>query len=180
MADQLEDLIDRCLAGDEQALAELVGQFRGVVFGLCYRMVGHVHDAEDLTQETFVRAIRSLHRYDRQRAFRPWLMTIAVNRCRSLLGTRVRHQVLRALPENLADDAPNEAPARQLAQELELALAGLRDEYRRAFLLLHEQHLSYGEIGRALGCPEGTAKTWVHRARRELAIALRNRGALPE
>jgi RNA polymerase sigma-70 factor (ECF subfamily) len=60
-----------------------------------------------------------------------------------------------------------------LAEEVELALSGLRDDYRQAFLLFHEQELSYAEIGELLDCPLGTVKTWVHRARLELLSQLR-------
>ena len=66
-------------------MAALVDRFQGQVFGLCYRMLGHRQDAEDVTQESFSRALRSLKSWDNQRAFRPWLMAIAGNRCRTWL-----------------------------------------------------------------------------------------------
>ncbi len=78
--------------------------------------------------------------------------------------------------ENLPDDSAAEEPARHLSEELQFALRGLREEYRQAFLLFHEQELSYIEIGAALDCPVGTVKTWVHRARRELIEHLRGAG----
>jgi RNA polymerase sigma-70 factor, ECF subfamily len=84
------------------------------------------------------------------------------------------------LVEQLPDREPDAGPARQLAEELNLALEELRPEYRDAFVLFHEQELSYAEIGAALSCPLGTVKTWVHRARRELIAALKNRGVFGE
>jgi RNA polymerase sigma-70 factor (ECF subfamily) len=158
----------------------LVGLFQGQVYGLCYRMLGQRQDAEDMAQETFVRALRSLHQWDAQREFLPWLLAIAGNRCRSLLAQRMRRPHFTPMVEQLADRQPDAQPARHLAEELKLALGQLRQEYRQAFLLFHEQELSYAEIGDALGCPLGTVKTWVHRARRELIAALRNRGAFGE
>ena len=80
----------------------------------------------------------------------------------------------------IADDAPDERPAQQLAEEVHLALAELRPEYRQAFVLFHEQELSYAEIATAMEVPLGTIKTWVHRARREMIDYLRRRGELPE
>jgi RNA polymerase sigma-70 factor (ECF subfamily) len=85
-----------------------------------------------------------------------------------------------SLIEQLPDRQPDVHPGRHLAEELKLALGHLREEYRQAFLLFHEEELSYAEIGQALGCPLGTVKTWVHRARQELIEALRSRGAIGE
>jgi RNA polymerase sigma-70 factor (ECF subfamily) len=82
--------------------------------------------------------------------------------------------------ERLPDRVPDRQQARNLVEEVELALERLRDEYRQAFVLFHEHQLSYAEIAEALSCPVGTVKTWVHRARRELADHLRRRGVVEE
>ena len=158
----------------------LVERFQGQVFGLCYRMLGQRQDAEDAAQETFVRVLKNLHRWDQAREFVPWLLAIAGNRCRTAIAVRRRRPAADSMVELLADDAPDERPAQQLAEELHLALAELRPEYRQAFLLFHEQELSYGEIAETMEVPLGTIKTWVHRARRELIEYLRQRGAIPE
>lgn len=173
-------VVERCLTGDESAMRELVEHFQGAVFGLCFRMLGRAHDAEDAAQETFLRAFRSLPSYDQAREFRPWLLAIAANRCRTMMTTRRGDRQAQSLVIDVADDTPSDSGERQLAEELQLALATLREEYRRAFLLLHEQQLSYAEIAEHLGCPVGTVKTWVHRARQELVRALRERGVVQE
>jgi RNA polymerase sigma-70 factor (ECF subfamily) len=86
---------------------ELVERFRGQVFGLCLRMLGSRHDAEDVTQEVFLRAFRHLRRWDGSREFRPWLLAIAGNRCRTMLANRVRRPAAAALIEdNLPDRSP--------------------------------------------------------------------------
>ncbi len=180
MADEVRSLIERSLAGDQAAMLALVELYQGQVFGLCYRMLGQRQDAEDMAQETFVRALKSLHHWDCERDFLPWLLAIAGNRCRTMLGVRMRRPQTTPLVEQLPDREPCGEPARNLAEEMSLALGGLRDDYRRAFLLFHEQELSYAEIGAALSCPLGTVKTWVHRARRELITLLRQRGAIEE
>jgi RNA polymerase sigma-70 factor (ECF subfamily) len=177
--DELE-LVRRCLAGEQAAVSALVETFRGAVFGLCYRMLNHRQDAEDVTQESFVRALRSLARFDLSRDFKPWLLAIAGNRCRTLLSTR-KHRPSSAMPiEGVEDSAPNLEGAKHLAEEVDLVLSGMREEYRQAFSLFHEEQLSYVEIGEALGCPVGTVKTWVHRARKELAAALIERGVVED
>jgi RNA polymerase sigma-70 factor, ECF subfamily len=173
-------LVRRCLAGEQQAAVELVDRFRGQVFGLCYRMLGHRQDAEDIAQESFVRALRSLKSWDQEREFLPWLLAIAGNRCRTLLSSRSRRPATSPLVEQLPDRSPDAVRGDNLAEEVQFALGRIREEYRQAFLLFHEQQLSYAEISAALACPLGTVKTWVHRARRELIEQLTERGVLQE
>jgi RNA polymerase sigma-70 factor, ECF subfamily len=174
------ELVDRCQLGQPAAIVELVDRFRGRVFGLCYRMLGHRQDAEDVTQESLVRALRSLAGWDRARDFEPWLMAIAGNRCRTWLAARARRPPTTSLDNPIADQSAPQSAGDALTEEIWLALSTLRADYRQAFLLFHEQQLSYLEISAALGCPVGTVKTWVHRARRELAAQLARRGVLED
>lgn len=180
MSDDVRELVRCCLAGDESAIAALVERFEKAVFGLCFRMLGHRQDAEDVTQESFVRAIRNLRRWDAGRAFVPWLLAIAANRCRTLLSVRMRRPATIGMVDQFPDGSPDVQSARNLTEEVDLALGRVREEYRRAFLLFHDRQLSYAEIGDAMDCPIGTAKTWVHRARRELVEQLRERGVVEE
>ncbi len=171
-------LVDALQAGDARATALFVERFQGVLLGLCLRMMGHRHDAEDVMQEAFVRALRGLPGFDRSRPLRPWLLGIAANRCRSALGRRGRGSIG---PEPLAgipDHRPGIADPDDLASELEHALAQLREEYRVVFALYHEQGLPYEEIAQTLGRPIGTIKTWLHRARAEMAEHLSRRGVV--
>ncbi|MFQ5730902.1 MAG: RNA polymerase sigma factor [Planctomycetaceae bacterium] len=168
-------LVQRCLDGDEEAVRAFVGRNQGRVFGVCYRMLGHREDAEDVAQDVFLRVFRSLHRWDPGRPLNPWLMTITVNRCRTVLQQRSRLPSPSEFIEMTADSPPNNA---DLAEELQLGLDGLREDYRTCFVLFYQQELSCVEIGRILNCPEGTVKTWLHRARRDLAAFLRRRGVV--
>jgi RNA polymerase sigma-70 factor (ECF subfamily) len=84
------------------------------------------------------------------------------------------------LVEVLPDTAADDEPARRLAEELQLALDEVRNEYRSAFLLFHQQQMSYAEIAHKLQRPVGTVKTWVHRARHEVIQRLSQRGVLVE
>lgn len=158
-------------------MVELVERFRGQVFGLCYRMLGQRQDAEDAAQETFVRVLKNLHRWDSTRDFEPWLLAIAGNRCRTALALRMKRSGVQPLVEDsVAESGLDLQAARGLAEEVQLALGRLRHEYREAFVLFHEQERSYAEIAEIMQCPVGTVKTWIHRARLEMMQFLKGRG----
>lgn len=183
---QRRDDVDRALAlrardGDELAIRELVQAHQGVVLRLCQRMLGNRHDAEDVVQEAFVRAVRGLRGWDSTRALRPWLLAIAANRCRTALARR------RSIPSDtqvLAEELPERESGghglRHLNEEVQLALGELRSEYRQAFELFHFEQLAYADIAEVLEVPVGTVKTWMHRARQEVAARLISRGVVEQ
>ena len=168
-------LVRRCLRGDPEAVRGLVGRFQAEVFGLCVRLLHHRQDAEDVTQEVFLRVFRSLRGWDPARPLKPWVMGITVNRCRTWLAQRARRPELADyLQDTVAGPADDDSG--ELLREIRDALAGLRLEYRTVFVLFHEQGQPYEEIAVALGRPVGTIKTWLHRARLEVLGQLRRRG----
>jgi RNA polymerase sigma-70 factor (ECF subfamily) len=171
-------LVEALRAGVPEAPRLLIERYQGVVFGLCFRMMGHRQDAEDVAQEAFLRALRSIARFDASRSLRPWLLEIAANRCRTALARRARRAPLSSPQpvEDRVDPRPGLADPDDLAGELERGLQGLRPEYRLVFVLFHEQNLSYEEIAQAVSRPVGTVKTWLHRARAQLAEDLNRRG----
>lgn len=172
-------LVLRCLDGDASSRRRLVERFQGIVFGLCYRMLGHREDAEDVAQDVFLRVFRSLRSWDSRRPLRPWLLTIAANRCRTALSKRAKEPDSREFHENsLTDDTPSRT--NDMAEELQLALGTLREEYRICFILFYQQELSCAETAEIMQCPEGTVKTWLHRARRKLAEYLQRRGVVTD
>lgn len=169
-------LVEALRSGDPQAPRLLIERYQGVIFGLCFRMLGQRQDAEDVMQETFVRALRGLAGFEGHRPLKPWLLGIAANRCRTALTRRARRpSPIEAIGER-EDHRAGLADADDLAGEIERALARLRPDYRLVFALFHEQGLAYDEIGRAVGRPVGTVKTWLHRARAEMADYLSRRG----
>lgn len=172
-------LVRRSLRGDALAVQTLVERYQSDVFAVCVRLLHHRHDAEDVTQEVFLRVFRSLRRWDAGRPLRPWIMAIAVNRCRTWLSRRVRRP---ELVEYLQDTAaaPLTDDAAELAAEIQAALQDLRLEYRTVFVLFHDQGLPYDTIAEIMGKPVGTIKTWLHRARSEVLARLKKRGMVSE
>ncbi len=169
-------LVDTLRSGDPQGAALLFDRFHGVVFGLCFRMMRHRQDAEDVVQETFLRAMGGIAGFDPAQPLRPWLLGIAANRCRTALERRARRPILAESAGECVDPRPGLVDPDDLAGELERALGRLRPAYRLVFVLFHEQGLPYEEIARAIDRPVGTIKTWLHRARAELAEDLSRRG----
>ena len=183
-SDDLHALVRQCLAGDAASLRQFVGQFQQLVFSLCLQMMRHRQDAEDVAQESIVRAVRHLATWDQSRPIEPWLMGIAANRCRTALERRNRRPVgMENLPEpstnghsisrgqvsgGLASDG--------IGEDIQRAVEGLRDDYRQCFTLFYVQQLSVQEISDLMRVPTGTVKTWLHRARKILADELQRRG----
>ncbi|MBL4884626.1 MAG: RNA polymerase sigma factor [Planctomycetaceae bacterium] len=171
-------VVQGCLSGDGESLRLFISRFRSSVYGLCYRILRHHEDAEDVVQDTFLRAIRSLHQWDQQRPLKPWLLTIAANRCRTALAKRSRSVV--HYKQEVTDLAVSKvAPAEtscDLAGELEHCLQKLKPNLRECFLLFYREQLSCAEVAERMQCPEGTIKTWLHRARHQLSSILKQRG----
>ncbi len=177
----LEDagLVRRCLRGEPEAIRSLVSRFEGDVYALCIRMLSHRHDAEDVSQEVFLRVFRSLRRWDRTRPLKPWIMGIAINRCRTWLTQRSRRPETVDYLQDIAP-APAADDSAELLREIQSALDALRPEYRSVFILFHQHGQPYEEIAAALERPVGTIKTWLHRARLEILERLRGRGMVSE
>jgi RNA polymerase sigma-70 factor (ECF subfamily) len=160
-------------------MRSLIERFQADVFGFCVRMLHHRHDAEDVTQEVFLRVFRSLHRWDGVRPLKPWVMAIAVNRCRTWLSQRSRRPELADYLQETAS-IPVSDDAAELVAEIQSALQELRPDYRSVFVLFHEHGQSYEDIADALDRPIGTVKTWLHRARLEVLGRLRQRGMVTD
>jgi RNA polymerase sigma factor (sigma-70 family) len=173
------NLVRRCLKGDESAIHALVERFQSDVFGLCVRLLHHRHDAEDVTQEVFLRIFRSLKRWDAERPLKPWIMGITVNRCRTWMVARAkRPEVVNYLHETVSSKPADDSL--ELVREISSAVRDLRWEYRSVFVMFHERGLPYEDIAEAIEKPVGTVKTWLHRARLEVLERLRQRGMITE
>ena len=174
--------------GEMQSWSELVQAHADSVYGLAYRLTGNQQDAEDLTQETFMRVFRSLKSY-RPGTFEGWLHRITTN----LFLDMVRHrQVIRmeALPENY-DRVPGTLKTPEQAvddamldPDFDIALAELQPDYRAVVVLCDVVGLTYEEIASTLGLKMGTVRSRIHRARSSLRATLerleKERQELPE
>jgi len=178
--------------GSEEAFRELVERFHRPVYALIVRIVRQPELAEDLSQETFLKAWKALARFDPERRFSSWIFKIAHNSALDELRRGGLETVSLDAPF-AGDDEPPELPAdlaaenpllRTLAREsgrlLERAISRLRPAYRGILLLRFAQEMSYDEIAEVLGLPLGTVKIHIFRARAELLREMRAQGLDPE
>ena len=156
---------------DERFEAEILPHLRSL-FGAAYRMTGNAHDAEDLVQETFLRAHRAFDRYLPGSNARAWLHTILQRvRTDAFRRTKRRPKTVELLGEGPASPAPQDALASG-HEAVERALRALPDAFREAVVLRDLQELTYAEIAAALAIPVGTVMSRIHRGRALLREAL--------
>ena len=179
-----QDIVARAREGSEKAYRELIGRYERPVFSLIYRLVRDREKAEDLAQDTFIKVLNAIDRYDPSFKFSSWIFKIAHNTALDHLRKKV--------PETLSlDGSPHATTAaeveastltaisseqtpedytssRELGVHIEEALAQIRPEYRTAIVLWHIEGRPYEEIAEIMGAPLGTVKTYIHRARNEL------------
>ncbi len=173
----IDQLIERCLQGDQLAWDAIVRQYRRKVFNVAYKFVGKHDEAEDLAQDIFLKVFKSLDTFDRRANFQTWLISVSRNLCidhyRSIRKEREtidRDVDAGELSPASAETGPfaalEHADRRAL---LRRALDALPPTLRSAVLLRDIQELSYQEIATQLGLPEGTVKSRINRGRLELA-----------
>src|SRR6267143_2135861 len=175
--DAIEALIQRCLQGDQVAWEQIVRQYWRKVFNVAYKFVGKHVEAEDLTQDIFVKIVKSLDTFDRRANFQTWLISISRNLCidhyRSV--RKERETIDRDVDANeLSPLSHDPGPVAVLEQQdrvqlLKQAMAELPETLRTAVLMRDIQELSYQEIADQLRLPEGTVKSRINRGRTELA-----------
>lgn len=182
-------LLQRCRQRDEAAWRELVSRHTRRVFGLAYRFCGRVDEAEDLTQEIFVRVFQNLDRFrETEGPFSTWLTAVARNLAIDHYRRRREERQRQAQDPAVLEviSAPGEGPLGEVerAERVQLLHSGLRalpPELREPVMLCDLQGVAYDEIGRILGLPLGTVKSRINRGRLELArrlLARRPAGAL--
>ena len=170
----------RASKGDVEAFRLLVQEHSGLVYRVALRILG-VEDAQDASQEVWIRVWRNIRDFRGDSAFTTWLYRITVNTCLSVRRKESRRgereysgAEMPFLPEPRGGDADPEAAAlgAEQREEIQAALGHVRVEHRAALVLRHMEGLSYAEIARVLGVPDGTAKGWASRGRAAMLIAL--------
>jgi len=182
------NLVERCLSGDEAAWEALVRTHTRRVYGFCYRFTGKDSEAQDLTQEVFLRVFRSLKSYrSDEGAFATWLARLSRNllidhyrRSRQDRSTDSIEEQLPMIEERAATSARPEGllAGREASEILQGALQRLSPDLREAVILRDLQEMEYREIADVLKVPEGTVKSRLNRGRAELARVLRQQRAV--
>jgi RNA polymerase sigma-70 factor, ECF subfamily len=173
----IDEIIQRCLSGDQSAWDAIVRLHWRRVFNIAYKFVGTHDQAEDLTQDVFLKLFKSLDTFDRRANFQTWLISVSRNLCidhyRSV--RKERETMNRDVdPADVMPVSPTRSPFAALEQRdrvelLRGALAKLAPTLRNAVMLRDIQELSYQEIADRLRLPEGTVKSRINRGRTELA-----------
>jgi len=184
-----DDLVRKFRAGDRGAFAQLVRRYQDRVYGMCYRWLGDAATAEEVAQEVFIALFKSLDRFRGESSLSTWVYRITVNHCKNRKTYQRRrawdrHEPLEgnprddkpdreiADPSSETDDGAMQEEASVLVKD---ALASLGEEQRQIIILRDIEDMDYEDIAEVLGVPRGTVKSRLHRARGELAKALRNR-----
>ena len=178
-----QELIQACLSGQTEAFGELVSRYQNRLIHTLTSVLGSREDAQDVAQETLVRAFRKLGTFRGDSAFYSWLFRIAINSAITYQRKdRLPRPSLDALRERGGGDPGDPRPDVQPSHSLEIeerqklvrsALTRLPEEYRTALVLKEMEGLKYEEIADLVGCPVGTVRSRIHRARNELREKLR-------
>jgi RNA polymerase sigma-70 factor (ECF subfamily) len=181
------ELINRAKNGDSKAYEGLLKKYRNSVYNLVYRMVRDLEEAEDLTQEAFIKAFNSLASFNEEYAFSTWLYKIATNNCIDFFRKRKLQTFSLDKPIQYKDsEIQHEIPdpelnpeksilARERSRMIQKAIKALPEKYYTAIILRHNEEKSYEEIAEILNLPLGTVKARIFRAREMLNKELKER-----
>ncbi|SMP67259.1 RNA polymerase sigma factor [Anoxynatronum buryatiense] len=175
---QLTDaqLVTKILRGDPTGFQELVSRYQKPVFGICYRMMRQREEAEDLSQEVFIKAYRYLGQYNHEHKFSSWILKIATNTC--IDAIRKKRVDTLPLDEEIKTNQEDVSAERAFLQEeahreIEAAIGSLPPDYRIVVLLYHHQGQSYQQIADQLEIPMSMVKNRLFRARKMLKESLK-------
>jgi len=181
--EQEQELLDRCLAGEDSAWEALLKSYSRKIYNLCYRFTGRAEEAEDVTQEVFINVFQTLNSYHAaQGSFGTWLNRVArnhlVDHYRRARKDRVTSSLEDELPEAEQQPSPHMEPtgqveSRERREVLQQGLDKLSPDLREAVILRDLHDLDYEEIAQVLSVPQGTVKSRINRGRLELGRVLK-------
>ena len=158
------EIVAKVLKGDRKAYALLVEEYKSPLYNLAYRMTGNFEDADDLTQEAFIRAYQYLWRYDPRKKFFTWLYTIALNLIKNHYKKNRKHNISKELSAYLlADNSPSPETKMIEAQEISSCLLRLEYEIRALLIMKYQQELSFEEIAEITGKSLSAVKMSIYR-----------------
>ena len=185
-----QEVVALAKEGRDEAYRELIRRYERPVFSLIFRMVRNRELAEDLCQETFIKVLNAVQSYRPEYKFSSWVFKIANNAAVDHLRKRELDtlslegsphadtpELVEATALQISERGENqlqEVENRELGGTIEIAIGNLRPEYRSCILLRHVEGRSYEEIAEILNLPLGTVKTYIHRARNELRVSLKD------
>jgi RNA polymerase sigma-70 factor, ECF subfamily len=175
-------LVDRCRQGEDDAWRELVDRFGQKIYSVAYHFTLKREDAEELSQEIFLKIFENLHRYNGSFPLIAWIVSLSRNLCIDRYRRSKREKSFRFLQDDAvapmlvsAEDPSAQALRKERAKMLFVALAEVPEELAEILVLRDLDGLSYEEIGSALQLPDGTVKSRLFRARSEVARRIRER-----
>jgi len=181
--EQEQELLDRCLAGEDSAWEALLRAYTRKIYNLCYRLTGRVEEAEDVTQEVFIKVFQTLKTYQAaQGSFATWLNRVARNHLVDHYRRARKDRVTSSLEDELteAEQKPSQqteptgqVESRERREVLQMALDKLSPDLREAVILRDLHDLDYEEIAQVLRVPQGTVKSRINRGRLELGRVLK-------
>lgn len=177
-------LVDRCKKGDVNSFELLVLKYQRKIFSIIYRLTNDPEDVEDIAQEVFLKAYKALDNFKGKSSFYTWIYRIAVNTCFNYKKTKKENQYQNLESDSESDKFFNAAEnlletdqlieRQELSKKINEAINSLSEEQRTIIILRDVEGVSYDEIGKILGCPSGTVRSRLFRARQELKTKLEN------
>ncbi|MEQ1932966.1 MAG: RNA polymerase sigma factor [Fimbriimonadaceae bacterium] len=165
-------LIRKASRGDSRAFDEIVDRYQGCLYAMAYRILRNSDDAVDAVQETFIKAYKAIGSFDESRPIKPWLCRICGNCCIDVVRTRKertesldQHEYMLVDPTSGPDQVATDGDRDEAIAK---AIDRLPPRYRQIVVMRHYRQMEVSEISSVLGTPEGTIKSWLFRARRQL------------
>jgi len=186
-----KDLIEKAKSGDIEAFEQLIISCEKKVFNIAYRMIGNYDDANELAQEVFIKAFRSIKNFKGDSLFSTWIYKITANVCLDELRKRKNKNIVSLdqdielndgdVKRQISDNAPSpdmEVESKEIKTIVNESIQQLPDDYKSVIILRDIQGFSYDEISKIVNCPEGTVKSRLNRARQALKKILQARKEL--
>ena len=173
-----EELAEYCQDGDQRAYAELLDRYGARIHRFILGLVGNPHDAEDLTQDVFVKAYRNIHSFDTRRSFGPWLFTIARRTAATFYRKKRPTVRIESDPPSDQADPQSQAESQDDCKRIWKYARTLKKRYFQVLWLRYREEFSMTEIAEAMGITQLNTKVLLHRARTDLAKKLTSAGML--